>query len=111
MIKRKIVEEINEYDAKGDLEAEISAAKEVLAKQDAAKDALKGASEKLMNVLQKHAQHLQAAAAAANGGAAAGSGAAAQQQASGTSASAAGAGDSVDADFEVVDDDDSKNKS
>ncbi len=98
-------------DAKGDLEAEISAAKEVLAKQDAAKDALKGASEKLMNVLQKHAQHLQAAAAAANGGAAAGSGAAAQQQASGTSASAAGAGDSVDADFEVVDDDDSKNKS
>ena len=101
-------------DSKSDLESEIAAAKEVLAKQDAAKDALKGASEKLMGVLQKHAQHLQAAASAGNGGAASGASGAAQQasgSSAGSTASASGPGDSVDADFEVVDDDDSNKKS
>jgi len=89
-------------DAKSALEAEIAEAKKVLDKSDASKDELKGAIDKIMKVLQDNAQKLQQAAQAQAGGAAAGA-AGAQQQASQES-KPKGDG-SVDADFEVVDDD------
>lgn len=99
-------------DVKSQLEAEIAAAKEVLKKTDAVKDEFKAASQKLTKVLESNAQHFQAAAQAAQGaqgGAAqpdmgAAAGAADNQSAAG----AAPKDGAVDADFEVVDDDESK---
>lgn len=94
---------------KGALEADLNSAKEVLKKNDATKDELKSASEKLKKTIEANAQAMQAAAAAASQGAqssAAAGGAQPQQN-----ASAENKDGSVDADFEVVDDDkDAKNK-
>ena len=86
-------------DAKQALENEITAAKQVLDKADSTKDELKAAVDKLMKVLQDNAQHMQQAQANAQAGAGA-------QQAQGGAAQQGGNGkDGVDADFEVVDDD------
>jgi molecular chaperone DnaK len=84
------------------IEDEIASAKKVLDKQDATKDELKGASDKLMKVLQDNAQHLQQASQA-QAGASAGAGA---SQAQGS----APKNDGVDADFEVVDDEKPKSE-
>jgi molecular chaperone DnaK len=89
-------------DVKQNIENEITSAKQVLDKQDATKDDLKGASDKLMKVLQDNAQHLQQAAQAQAGGASAG----AQPQGSAKPAD----NGSVDADFEVVDDEKPKSE-
>ena len=84
-------------DAKQALENEITAAKQVLDKADASKDELKAAVDKLMKVLQENAQHMQQAQQPnAQAGA---------QQAQGGAAQQGGKDGSVDADFEVVDDD------
>ncbi len=91
-------------DVKQALEAEIASAKQVLDKSDATKDELKGAVEKVMKVLQDNAQNLQNAAQAQAGGAAQ----AQPNQAQGE-APKSGSDGSVDADFEVVDDDKPKN--
>ncbi len=86
-------------DAKQALENEITAAKQVLDKADSTKDELKAAVDKLMKVLQDNAQHMQQAQANAQAGAGA-------QQAQGGAAQQGGNGKGgVDADFEVVDDD------
>ena len=88
---------------KASLEKEISAAKEVLKKSDAVKDELKGATEKLVKLLEANAQHFQQAAqgAASQAGTDAASQSAQQSSPSGNDAS----NSAVDADFEVVDDD------
>ena len=90
-------------DVKASLEKEISAAKEVLNKSDAVKDELKGATEKLVKLLEANAQHFQQAAqgAASQAGTDAASQSAQQSSPSGNDAS----NSAVDADFEVVDDD------
>lgn len=90
-------------DVKASLEKEISAAKEVLKKSDAVKDELKGATEKLVKLLEANAQHFQQAAqgAASQAGTDAASQSAQQSSPSGNDAS----NSAVDADFEVVDDD------
>ena len=89
-------------DVKQNIENEITSAKQVLDKQDATKDELKGASDKLMKVLQDNAQHLQQASQAqAGAGASAG---ASQPQGN------APKNDGVDADFEVVDDEKPKSE-
>jgi molecular chaperone DnaK len=84
------------------IEDEIASAKKVLDKQDATKDELKGASDKLMKVLQDNAQHLQQASQA-QAGASAGAGASQPQ-------GSAPKNDGVDADFEVVDDEKPKSE-
>ena len=84
-------------DAKQALENEITAAKQVLDKADASKDELKAAVDKLMKVLQENAQHMQQVQQPnVQAGA---------QQAQGGAAQQGGKDGSVDADFEVVDDD------
>ena len=90
-------------DVKASLEKEISAAKEVLNKSDAVKDELKGATEKLVKLLEANAQHFQQAAqgAASQAGTDAASQSTQQSSPSGNDAS----NSAVDADFEVVDDD------
>ncbi len=93
-------------DAKSALEAEIAESKKVLDKQDSSKDELTSAKDKLMKVVEANAQNLQAAAQAAAGAAQAGA-----QSAGGAQQSASpknGKDGSVDADFEVVDDDPKK---
>ena len=85
---------------KSDLEAAVKSAKDVLAKSDATKEALKGETEKLTKLLESHAQAFQAAAGAAQG--------AAPQDAGAAQSQSAPKDDAVDADFEVVDDDSSK---
>jgi len=87
---------------KQSIEDEIASAKKVLDKQDATKDELKGASDKLMKVLQDNAQHLQQASQA-QAGASAGAGASQPQ-------GSAPKNDGVDADFEVVDDEKPKSE-
>ncbi len=87
-------------DVKSSLEASISEAKGVLNKQDAGKDELKSASEKLIKVLEANAQHFQQAAQTASSGAQPNSGASSSQEPKKDNV--------VDADFEVVDDDDKK---
>jgi molecular chaperone DnaK len=88
-------------DTKKALEDEIASAKTVLDKKDSSKDELSGAKDKLMKVIEANAQNLQAAAQAAG---------AAQAGATADSASSAKSGKdgSVDADFEVVDDEPKK---
>ncbi len=93
-------------DVKSALETEIASAKQVLDKSDATKDELKGAVEKMMKVLQDNAQNLQNAAQAQAGGAAAGAQPQGNPQGEAPKSSNDG---SVDADFEVVDDDKPKN--
>ncbi len=93
-------------DAKSALEAELAESKKVLDKQDSSKDELTSAKDKLMKVVEANAQNLQAAAQAAAGAAQAG-----EQSAGGAQQSASpksGKDGSVDADFEVVDDDPKK---
>ncbi len=93
-------------DAKSALEAELAESKKVLDKQDSSKDELTSAKDKLMKVIEANAQNLQAAAQAAAGAAQAGA-----QSAGGAQQSASpknGKDGSVDADFEVVDDDPKK---
>ncbi len=90
-------------DVKSAIETEISSAKQVLDKSDATKDELKGAVEKMMKVLQDNAQNLQNAAQAQ-----AGASAKPQGNPQGE-APKSGDNGSVDADFEVVDDDKPKN--
>ncbi len=89
-------------DTKKALEDEIASAKTVLDKKDSSKDELSGAKDKLMKVIEANAQNLQAAAqaaaGAAQGGASADASASAKQ----------GKDGSVDADFEVVDDEPKK---
>ena len=89
-------------DTKKALEDEIASAKTVLDKKDSSKDELSGAKDKLMKVIEANAQNLQAAAQAAagatQGGASADASASAKQ----------GKDGSVDADFEVVDDEPKK---
>ncbi len=93
-------------DAKSALEAELAESKKVLDKQDSSKDELTSAKDRLMKVVEANAQNLQAAAQAAAGAAQAG-----EQSAGGAQQSASpksGKDGSVDADFEVVDDDPKK---
>lgn len=93
-------------DAKQALENEITAAKQVLDKADSTKDELKAAVDKLMKVLRDNAQHMQQAQANAQSNAQAGA-----QQAQGGAAQQGGNDKGgVDADFEVVDDDNSDKK-
>ena len=87
-------------DTKKALEDEIANGKKVLEKSDASKDELTSAKDALMKVIEANAQNLQAAAQAA----AQNAGAGAQAQAD----SKQGKDGSVDADFEVVDDEPKK---
>ncbi len=93
-------------DVKSALEGEIASAKKVLDNRESKKDELVAAKDSLMKVIEANAQALQAAA---QGSAAQQTADAAQgAQASGnadTSAHKHGKDGSVDADFEVVDDD------
>lgn len=82
------------------LEDEIANGKKVLEKSDASKDELTSAKDALMKVIEANAQNLQAAAQAAAQNA--GAGAQAQPD------SKQGKDGSVDADFEVVDDEPKK---
>jgi len=88
-------------DTKKALEDEIAKAKKVLEKQDSQKQDLTSAKDSLMKVIEANAQNLQAAAQAAAGGAAGAASAAQQTQSKGKNGS-------VDADFEVVDDEPKK---
>jgi len=89
---------------KSALETEIASAKKVLDNRESKKDELVAAKDSLMKVIEANAQALQAAA---QGAAQQTAGAAQNAQASGNDASAHkhGKDGSVDADFEVVDDD------
>ena len=91
-------------DVKSALETEIASAKKVLDNRESKKDELVAAKDSLMKVIEANAQALQAAA---QGAAQQTAGAAQNAQASGNDASAHkhGKDGSVDADFEVVDDD------
>ena len=89
-------------DTKKALEDEIASAKSVLDKKDSSKDELSGAKDKLMKVIEANAQNLQAAAQAAAGAAQGGA------TADGASSAKSGKDGSVDADFEVVDDEPKK---
>ncbi len=91
-------------DTKKALEDEIANGKKVLEKSDSTKDELVAAKDALMKVIEANAQNLQAAAQAAaqNAGAGAAAGAQAQPE------NKQGKDGSVDADFEVVDDEPKK---
>ena len=95
-------------DTKKALEDEIASAKKVLDKSDSSKEDLTSAKDKLMKTIEANAQNLQAAAQAAAGGAAQNAGAAASGSAQGAASDKSGKDGSVDADFEVVDDDPKK---
>ena len=91
---------------KGELEEGVKKAQELLKDNNATKEALKAESEKLTKLLEQAAKFFQEAAQASQ---AAG---AQQSQPSGAGqASEAPKNDAVDADFEVVDDDNSKKPS
>ncbi len=91
-------------DTKQALESEIANGKKVLEKSDASKDELVSAKDALMKVIEANAQNLQAAAQAAAQNAGAGAAAGAQSQPENNQ----GKDGSVDADFEVVDDEPKK---
>ncbi len=91
-------------DTKQALESEIANGKKVLDKSDASKDELVSAKDALMKVIEANAQNLQAAAQAAAQNAGAGATAGAQSQPENNQ----GKDGSVDADFEVVDDEPKK---
>ncbi len=91
-------------DTKQALESEIANGKKVLDKSDASKDELVSAKDALMKVIEANAQNLQAAAQAAAQNAGAGATAGAQPQPENNQ----GKDGSVDADFEVVDDEPKK---
>ena len=95
-------------DTKKALEDEIASAKKVLDKSDSSKEDLTSAKDKLMKTIEANAQNLQAAAQAAAGGAAQSAGAANAGSAQGAASDKSGKNGSVDADFEVVDDDPKK---
>ena len=95
-------------DTKKALEDEIASAKKVLDKSDSSKEDLTSAKDKLMKTIEANAQNLQAAAQAAAGGAAQSAGAANAGSAQGAASDKSGKDGSVDADFEVVDDDPKK---
>ena len=95
-------------DTKKALEDEIVSAKKVLDKSDSSKEDLTSAKDKLMKTIEANAQNLQAAAQAAAGGAAQSAGAANAGSAQGAASDKSGKNGSVDADFEVVDDDPKK---
>lgn len=95
-------------DTKKALEDEIASAKKVLDKSDSSKEDLTSAKDKLMKTIEANAQNLQAAAQAAAGGAAQSAGAANAGSAQGVASDKSGKDGSVDADFEVVDDDPKK---
>ena len=91
---------------KGELEEGVKKAQELLKDGGASKEALKAESEKLTKLLEQAAKFFQEAAQASQ--AAAG---AQQPQPGAGQASEAPKNDAVDADFEVVDDDNSKKPS
>lgn len=95
-------------DTKKALEDEIASAKKVLDKSDSSKEDLTSAKDKLMKTIEANAQNLQAAAQAAAGGAAQSAGAANAGSAQSAASDKSGKNGSVDADFEVVDDDPKK---
>ncbi len=86
-------------DKKTELDAAISEAKAVLENQEADADALKAPKEKLLGIMQSFAQDMYSQAGAEGAGDAAGASDA------GASAESKKSDDTVDADFEVVDDD------
>lgn len=92
-------------DVKSQIEAEVKAAKDVLAKSDAKKEDFKSASEKLTKVLESNAQVFQQAAQQAAQAQGAAGASAQQPQDAGASQKKDGV---VDADFEVVDDEPKK---
>jgi molecular chaperone DnaK len=93
-------------DKKTELEGAIKEAKAVLENQEADADALKAPKEKIMEVMQSFAQDLYGQAGAE--GAAAGPEGAAGAGAADSEPKKAEDADAVDADFEVVDEDDKK---
>ena len=92
---------------KGELEEGVKKAQELLKDNNATKEALKAESEKLTKLLEQAAKFFQEAAQASQ------SAGAQQSQTSSGAGQAAEApkNDAVDADFEVVDDDNSKKPS
>ena len=90
---------------KGELEEGVKKAQELLKDNSATKEALKSETQKLTNLLEQSAKYFQEAAQSS-----ASAGAQQAQPGAGQS-SEAPKNDAVDADFEVVDDDDSKKSS
>ena len=90
---------------KGELEEGVKKAQELLKDNSATKEALKSETQKLTNLLEQSAKYFQEAAqSSASAGAQ-------QAQTGAGQSSEAPKNDAVDADFEVVDDDDSKKSS
>ena len=95
-------------DKKTALTDALTAAKKVLDNQGASTDELKGARDRIMKLMHEMSQDLYGQAGAAPGGAA-NEGPQGQQGPSSSAGSSAPKNDNVvDADFEVVDDDDKK---
>ena len=102
----KQIEELGEKipaDKKTELEGAIAEGKAVLENQDADVDALKAPKEKIMNIMQSFAQDLYGQAGA-EGAAGPDMGAGAAGPEAGASEPKQAEGETVDADFEVVDD-------
>ncbi len=91
-------------DKKAPIESAVAEARKVLEDSDASVDALKGAKEKLTNLLQSFAQEMYSQAEAAGAGADGGEAASGESREKPSDKDA----DVVDADFEVVDDNDKK---
>jgi len=105
----KQIEELGEKipaDKKTELDTAVADAKKVLEDQEADADALKAPKDKILEVMQSFAQDLYGQAGGAEG-AGPDMGAAAGGESAGSDEKKSD-GDAVDADFEVVDDDDKK---
>ncbi|MFP4165673.1 MAG: molecular chaperone DnaK [Opitutales bacterium] len=104
----KQIEELGDKipeDKKTELQSAIDEGKKALENEEADADALTAPKDKIMEVMQSFAQDIYSQAGAAGGAGAAGDQAAGGQEA-GSDSKKQGGDDAVDADFEVVDDDD-----